>query len=152
MKSNTNTVQVYINRPNTQQSIINFQLPSITDYQGNFNDSTTDGMEFMLTYHENEQCDSTMVIQETTQYVMKLLTDEENNVTDDLQVTLTITDYNQNATARPDVNLIITDLDATNRPPTTKKKRKRYMHGILQKLQQWNYLCSFTPYFLFPLH
>ena len=106
MKSNTNTLQVYINRSNTQQSIINFQLPPITDYQGNFNDSTTDGMEFMLTYHEIEQPDSTLLIQETTQYVVKLLTDEENNVTDDLQVTLTITDYNQNATARPDVNLI----------------------------------------------
>ena len=124
MKSNTNTVQVYINRPNTQQSIINFQLPSITDYQGNFNDSTTDGMKFMLTYHEIEQRDSTLLIQETTQYVMKLLTDKENNVTDDLQVTLTITNYNQNVTARHDVNLIIIDLDTTNRPPTTKKKRK----------------------------
>ncbi|KAF8083541.1 hypothetical protein N665_0766s0001 [Sinapis alba] len=29
------TLQVYINRPNTEQSIIDFQLPSITDNQEN---------------------------------------------------------------------------------------------------------------------
>ena len=50
---------------------------------------------------------------------MKLLTAEDNNITDDLQVTLTITDYNQNATAQLNVDLIITDLKGTNRPPTT---------------------------------
>ncbi|WZY95990.1 hypothetical protein YC2023_110364 [Brassica napus] len=35
----------------------------------------------------------------------------DNNITDDLEVTLTITYYNQNATARLDVDLIITDLE-----------------------------------------
>ena len=42
---------------------------------------------------------------------MKLLTAEDNNITDDLEVTLTITDYNQNEIARLDVDLIITDLE-----------------------------------------
>ncbi|KAG2275229.1 hypothetical protein Bca52824_057784 [Brassica carinata] len=44
------------------------------------------------------------------QYMMKLLTAEDNNITDDLEVTLTITYYNQNATTRLDAELIITDL------------------------------------------
>ncbi|WZZ35336.1 hypothetical protein YC2023_018737 [Brassica napus] len=53
---------------------------------------------------------------------MKLLAVEDNNITDDLQVTLTITYYNQTATTRLDVDLIITDSEATNRPPTTEEE------------------------------
>ncbi|KAF8106724.1 hypothetical protein N665_0134s0012 [Sinapis alba] len=78
---------------NTQQSIINFQLPFIINYQ------------------------------ETTQYMMNVLKDNNNNIIDDLQFTFTIKDYNQNATAKLDVVLIITDLEKTNRPPTTKEKK-----------------------------
>ena len=100
-------------------------------------------MEFMLTYHENEQCDSTMVIQETTQYVMKLLTDEENNVTDDLQVTLTITDYNQNATAQLNADLIITDLEGTNRPTTTEKENNTCT-VCFENYNNGTYLCPLT--------
>lgn len=59
----------------------------------------------MLTYHEIEQSDSTVVIQDTTQYVMNLLTGEDNNITDDLQVTLTIIHYKKNVTTRFDVDL-----------------------------------------------
>ncbi|WZZ50759.1 hypothetical protein YC2023_050866 [Brassica napus] len=36
----------------------------------NFNDSTTKGMKFMLTYHETEHPDSTLLIQETAHYVI----------------------------------------------------------------------------------
>ena len=50
---------------------------------------------------------------------MKLLRVENNNITDDLQVTLTIANYNQNTTTRLDVDLIITDLEETKIPPTT---------------------------------
>ena len=78
-------------------------------------------MEFMLIYHEIEHPDSTLLIQETTQYMMNLQTAEDKNITDDLQVTITITDYNQNAIARLDVDLTVTDLEGTNRPPTTEK-------------------------------
>lgn len=72
-----------------------------------------------------------MFIQEIIQYKVKLLSAEDNNITDKLQVILIITDYNLNATARLDVNLIIIDLETTNRHPT-----KRYMHCMLRKLQQ----------------
>ena len=41
-------------------------------------------MEFILTYHEIEHPDSTVLIQETTQYMMNLQTSEDNNITDDL--------------------------------------------------------------------
>ncbi|KAL0693352.1 hypothetical protein Bca4012_060532 [Brassica carinata] len=44
---------------------------------------------------------------------------QKNNITDDLDVILTITNYNQNATAKLDVELVITNLEGTNRPPTT---------------------------------
>ncbi|KAG2297720.1 hypothetical protein Bca52824_044389 [Brassica carinata] len=69
------TLQIYIHRSNTQQSINDFQLPSIIGNQG---------MEFILTYHEIEHPDSTLLIQETTQYMMNLQTSEDNNITDDL--------------------------------------------------------------------
>ena len=108
---------------NTQQSvIIDFQLQSIIDNQGNFNDSTTESMEFMLTYHEIHHPDSTFLIQETNPFVMNLLREKDNILANDLQVTLTIRDYNQNATVRLDVDLIITDQEGTNRPPTTKEE------------------------------
>ncbi|KAF8047245.1 hypothetical protein N665_3133s0001, partial [Sinapis alba] len=116
------TLQVYINRPNTQQSIIDFKLPSITDNQGNFNDSIIEGMEFMLTYHEIEHRDSTMLIQKTAQYVMELFTTENTSIYDDLQVTLRITDYNENAYARLDVDLIIADIEDTNRLPNSEEE------------------------------
>ncbi|KAL0886104.1 hypothetical protein Bca101_010087 [Brassica carinata] len=48
---------------------------------------------------------------------------ENNNIiAQDLQVTLTIRDYNLDTTARLDVDLIITDLEGTNRPPTTEEE------------------------------
>ncbi|WZZ35620.1 hypothetical protein YC2023_019021 [Brassica napus] len=38
------TLQIYIRRPNTQQSVIDFQLPSIIDNQSNCNDSIIESM------------------------------------------------------------------------------------------------------------
>lgn len=97
-------------------------VQSIIDNQGNYNDLTTKSMEFMLTYHDLHHHDSTFLIQETNQYVVNLLRENHNIIAQYLQVTLSIKDYNQNATARLDVDLIITDLEGTNRPPTTKEE------------------------------
>lgn len=72
-------------------------------------------MEFMLTYHDIHHPDSTFLIQETNQYVVNLLRENHNIIAQDLQVTLSIRDYNQNATARLDVDLIITNLERTNK-------------------------------------
>ena len=108
-------LKVYINRPNTQQFVIDFQVQSIIDNQINYNDLTTESMEFMLTYHDIHHPDSTFLIQETNQYVVNLLRENHNIIAQDLQVTLSIRDYNQNATARLDVDLIITNLERTNK-------------------------------------
>ncbi|KAH0879833.1 hypothetical protein HID58_067227, partial [Brassica napus] len=59
----------------------------------------------------------------TTQYVIKLLTAEDNNITDDLQVTLTITDYNQNTTA------------------SNYRRRKRYSTVCFENYTNGTYLC-----------
>ena len=48
--------------------------------------------------------------------------DDINILANDLQVTLIIKNYNQNATSRLDVDLIITDLEGTNKPPTTEEE------------------------------
>ena len=100
-------------------------------------------MEFMLTYNRIHHPGSTLLIQETTEYMMNKLPNGYNTITNDLQVTLTIWDYNQNATARLDVDLIITDLEETNRPPTTEEENdicticfENYNYG--------NKLCSLT--------
>ena len=53
---------------------------------------------------------------------MNEVRDDINILANDLQVTLTIKDYNQNTTSRLDVDVIITDLEETNRPPTTEEK------------------------------
>ena len=79
-------------------------------------------MEYMLTYHDIHYLDSTFLIEETIQYVMNEVKDGSNILANDLQVTLNIKDYNQNATSRLDVDLIITDLEGTNRPPTTEEE------------------------------
>ncbi|KAG2295437.1 hypothetical protein Bca52824_042106 [Brassica carinata] len=47
---------------------------------------------------------------------------DHNILANDLQVTLTIKDYNQNATSRLDVDFIITDLESTNRLPTIEER------------------------------
>ncbi|KAL0694133.1 hypothetical protein Bca4012_061313 [Brassica carinata] len=79
-------------------------------------------MEYMLTYHDIHHPDSTYLIEKTTQYVMNKVRDDNNILANDLQATLTIKDYNQNATSRLDVDLSITDLEDTNRLPTNKRK------------------------------
>ncbi|KAH0852360.1 hypothetical protein HID58_007275 [Brassica napus] len=66
--------------------------------------------------------DSTFLIEETIQYLMNEVRDDNNILANDLQVILTIKDYNQNATSRLDVDLIITDLEGTNRLPTTEEE------------------------------
>ncbi|KAH0855052.1 hypothetical protein HID58_020532 [Brassica napus] len=97
-------------------------LPSIIANQGNLKDSTTEYMKFMLRYHHIHHPDSTLLIQETTEYVLNKLPNNYNTIINDLQVTLTIWDYTQNVTARLDGDLIITDLEETNMPPTTEEK------------------------------
>ena len=73
-----------MHRPNTQQSIIDFQLPSIIHRQGNFNDSITESMEYKLTYHDIHYPDSTFLIEETIQYVKKEV--RNNEVRDDINI------------------------------------------------------------------
>ncbi|KAH0883386.1 hypothetical protein HID58_059482 [Brassica napus] len=70
---------------------------------------------------------------------------------DDLQVILPITDSTK--TIRLDIDLIITSLERTNRPPI-KEEEKLYMHGMLRKFQQWNLsmLSYLLSYFPLPLH
>lgn len=53
---------------------------------------------------------------------MNEVRDDHNILANDLQVTLTIKDYNQNATSRLDVDFIITDLESTNRLPTIEER------------------------------
>ncbi|KAL0722203.1 hypothetical protein Bca4012_036802 [Brassica carinata] len=69
--------------------------------------------EFM---HDIHHPDSTFLIEETNQYVMDLMRENHNIISQHLQVTLAIRDYNLNATARLDVDLIITDLEVTRQP------------------------------------
>ena len=76
----------------------------------------------MLTYHHIDHPNSTFLIQKTNKYKVNLLRDNDNIFTNDLRVALTIRDYNHNATARVDVDLIITDLADTNRTPTTNEE------------------------------
>lgn len=79
-------------------------------------------MEYMITYHETHLPKSTFIIQKANQFVINLLRENNNIIADDLQVTLTIKNYNQNATARFDANLISTGLEKTNRPSTKEEK------------------------------
>ncbi|KAG2288709.1 hypothetical protein Bca52824_048313 [Brassica carinata] len=62
---------------------------------------------------------------------MNILTTNVNNITSDLQITLTIMDNNPNTTARLYGNLIITDLEGTNRPQTIEEENNIYMHNML---------------------
>lgn len=57
-------------------------------------------MKFMLTYHDIHHPNSTYFIEKTTQYVMNEIRDYKNILANDLQVSLTIIDYNPNATSR----------------------------------------------------
>ncbi|CDY28910.1 BnaA02g25660D [Brassica napus] len=66
-----------------------------------------------------------------------------NTLANDLQVTLTIKDYNPNATSRLDVDLIITDLEGTNRPPTTEEENNMCI-VCFGNYNQHNYLCTLT--------
>ncbi|KAL0863126.1 hypothetical protein Bca101_042244 [Brassica carinata] len=105
-----------------------FMVPSIFDNQGNYNDSVAESLDFMLSYHDNHHPDSTFLIEETNQYVMNLMRENHNIISQHLQVTLAIRDYNLNATARLDVDLIITDLEVTRQP----KRKTRYAPSVLR--------------------
>ncbi|KAG2308658.1 hypothetical protein Bca52824_028406 [Brassica carinata] len=91
-------------------------VPSIFDNQGYYNDSVAESLDFMLSYHDIHHPDSTFLIEETNQYVMNLMRGNHNIISQHLQVTLAIRDYNLNATARLDVDLIIMDLEVTRQP------------------------------------
>ncbi|KAF8118638.1 hypothetical protein N665_0003s0013, partial [Sinapis alba] len=127
------------------------QLPSIIDNQDNFNDSTIEGMEFLLTYHEIKHPDSTMLIQKTAHCVMELFTTENTSINNDLQVTIRITDYNENVSARLDVDLIITDLEETNRPPTTEEENETCI-VCFGNYHNGTYLCSLSCGHTFHFH
>ena len=75
-------------------------------------------MELMLSYHDINHHDSTFLIHDTTQYIRDVC---PTNITSDLQITINMTDNNPYATARLYVDLIITDLEGTNRPPTVEE-------------------------------
>lgn len=57
-------------------------------------------MEYMLIYYDIHNPDSTFLIEKTTQYMMYEVRDDINILANNLQITLTIKDYNQNATSR----------------------------------------------------
>ncbi|CAG7862636.1 unnamed protein product, partial [Brassica rapa] len=97
----------------------------------------------MLTYHNIHYLDSTFLIEETIEYMMNEVRDVRNILVNDLQVTLTIKDYNQNATSRLDVDLIITDLEGSNRPPTTEKENDICV-VCFRNYKDENNLCSLT--------
>nr|VDD53630.1 unnamed protein product [Brassica oleracea] len=66
-----------------------------------------------------------------------------NTLANDLQVTLTIKNYNPNATSRLDVDLIITDLEGTNRPPTMEEVNDMCI-VCFGNYSQHNNLCTLT--------
>ena len=74
---------------------------------------------------------------------MNEVRDGSNILANDLQVTLTIKDYNQNATSRLDVDLIITDLEGTNRPPTTEEENDICI-VCFENYKDGNNFCSLT--------
>ena len=75
---------------------------------------------------------------------MNKLPNGYNTISNDLQVTLTIWDYNQNATARLNVDLIIIDLEETNKPPTTKEKKTIYaLYALKITTTETNYMLSY---------
>ncbi|KAH0928274.1 hypothetical protein HID58_014001 [Brassica napus] len=137
------TLQIYILRPNTTQSVIDFQFLSMIDFQGNFSETITEIMEDMLTYHDIHHPNLTYLIEETKQYVINEARANINTLANDLQVTLTIKDYNPNATSRLDVDLIITDLEGTNRPPTTEEENDMCI-VCFGNYSQHNNLCTLT--------
>ncbi|KAG2306241.1 hypothetical protein Bca52824_025989 [Brassica carinata] len=85
-------------------------------FPGYYNDSVAESLDFMLSYHDIHHPDSTFLIEETNQYVMNLMRENHNIISQHLHVTLAIRDYNLNATARLDVDLIIMDLEVTRQP------------------------------------
>ncbi|CAH8285161.1 unnamed protein product [Eruca vesicaria subsp. sativa] len=113
------TLQVYIHRPMTQQSVIDFQLPIFTDNEGNLNE--TEYIDFMLGYHQIKHEDSTMLIHEISEYTMKIITTNILETNYHFQVNLTLTDNNPEETVRLDVDLILTDLEGTTRPLHTEE-------------------------------
>ncbi|CAG7884957.1 unnamed protein product [Brassica rapa] len=113
------------------------------DSQGNFSETLTEIMEDMLTYHDIYHPNSTYLIEETKEYVMNEVRANFNPFTNDLQVTLTIKDYNPNATSRLDVDLIITDLESTNRPPTMEEENETCI-VCFGNYNQHNNLCTLT--------
>ena len=74
---------------------------------------------------------------------MNKLPNGYNTITNDLQGTLTIWDYNQNATAKLDVSLIITDLEETNMSPNPEKEND-ICTIFFRNYNYENKLCSLT--------
>ncbi|KAG2307690.1 hypothetical protein Bca52824_027438 [Brassica carinata] len=74
---------------------------------------------------------------------MNEIRDDNKILANDLQVTLTIKDYNVNATSTLGGDLIITDLESTNRPPTTEEINNICI-VCFEDYSNGNHICSLT--------
>ncbi|CAH8318871.1 unnamed protein product [Eruca vesicaria subsp. sativa] len=135
------TLQVYIHRPMTQQSVIDFQLPIFADNEGHLNE--TEYINFMLDYHQIQPEDSAMLIHEISEYMTKILTPSVLGTNFHFQINLTLTDNNPEATARFDVDFIITDLEGTTRPPLM-GERNETCSVCFENFNNGNYICALS--------
>ncbi|KAF3500118.1 hypothetical protein F2Q69_00043636 [Brassica cretica] len=103
------------------------QLPQIVEFLGtgeNIRIETTNGWCLPVdSFPSHVHCAITPALLElsvyqtlgskltTTKQYQRCYAAEDNNITDDLEVSLTITYYDQNVTATLDLDLIITDLE-----------------------------------------
>ncbi|KAF8068112.1 hypothetical protein N665_1151s0007 [Sinapis alba] len=115
---------IKIKRLNTNQTEIEFGISCLTTANGHLTDSTSDLMEYMLTYHEINIEASTRFIDITSHKVSDIISSLTNYEGTHLRIILYLKDFNPQATHRLDVDVATIDLRNAMRQPTREEENE----------------------------
>uniref|UniRef100_A0A1J3ICE2 Uncharacterized protein n=2 Tax=Noccaea caerulescens TaxID=107243 RepID=A0A1J3ICE2_NOCCA len=107
-----------IKRPNTHQTEIRIQIPCVTNHTGELTTTIIGNIEFLLIYHQIHENDATRVARRFNDFVTAVMVSTEHGRGTQMDMHFTVTDFNSQATNRLDVDLLIANLQTSNRVPT----------------------------------
>ncbi|KAJ4895093.1 hypothetical protein Rs2_21887 [Raphanus sativus] len=110
-------ITMKIDRRNTNQTEIVISVDMNTVSNGHLDHETNENMEYMLLYHEIDYDSAIEIIENTSEHVATNLPPVAIPAETDLTIIVKITDYNENAFRRIDLDVYMIELGENRRAP-----------------------------------